>query len=207
VGKSDSIIFPWYAERMQHLRGKRIAFLGQTGHNFLSLALAPSSASFYDASLQNWDINQEGEWSLADVDAIVCTRCAYFSEKPEQFIARCLDAVPNGGSVIIDWGLGDHWRHSTFMVGWERGEERVSAKYATNHYLRSTFWRDEFLTHPEVKKFSAWIREKGYKEPLSKIISEEVPRIASHPTPFSYDAVTLWRNDPQLYILTEFRRD
>ena len=207
MGKSDPLILPWYAKRMAGITGQRVAFLGQPGHNALSSALLPRSATFHDIALKNWDINQEEPWDLPEVDAIVCTRSAYFSENPELFIRRCISAVRPGGSVLIDWGLGDHWRHRKFMVGWVSGEERVSVTYDKVHYLRSAYWTSEFEAHPEVQKFSLWISEKGYDKSLTDIIKEEVPCVTCHPSLVAYDAITLWQDSPQLYVLTEFRHD
>ena len=207
MGKSDPVIFPWYASRMTSLAGKRIAFLSQTEHNFLSRSLSPAESYFYDISLGNWDMNQHQAWSIPEVDAIVCTRAACFSENPKDFIERCLSSVVPGGTVFIDWGLGDHWRHRKFMVGWVSGEERVSVTYDKVHYLRSAYWTSEFEAHPEVQKFSLWISEKGYDKSLTDIIKEEVPCVTCHPSLVAYDAITLWQDSPQLYVLTEFRHD
>ncbi len=192
---------------MKKISGKRVAFLGQTGDNALSRAISPSSSSFHDIALKNWDINQREPWNIPESDAIVCTRSAYFSENPELFISRCLSAVQPGGSVFIDWGLGDHWRSSTYMVGWQKDGSRVSVIYDREHFLMSTFWMPEFERHPEVKKFTEWIASKGYSENITKIVHKEVPAVASNPLPKSYDAISLWKDAPQLYILTEFVRD
>ena len=207
VGKSDPLILPWYANRMVGIKGQRVAFLGQTGHNALSSALLPRIATFHDIALKNWDINQEEPWEVPEVDAIVCTRSAYFSENPEMFIRKCISAVRPGGSVFIDWGLGDHWRSRTYMVGWQKEGERVSVVYDRERFLMSTFWMREFESHPEVRKFSDWISQKGYGSDITKIVNDEVPRVASGPHPKRYDMIALWHDSPQLYILTEFTRD
>jgi len=192
---------------MTSLVGKKIAFLSQTGHNALSKSLTPAASYFYDISLGNWDMNQQHAWNIPEVDAIVCTRAACFSENPKDFIERCLASVSPGGTVFIDWGLGDQWRHRKFMVGWESGEERVSVTYEKVHYLRSVYWLPEFETHPEAQRFSSWISKKGYDKPLSDIIKEEVPCVTCYPPLVSYDAIALWQDSPQLYVLTEFRHD
>ena len=206
MGKSDAIIFPWYAERMRHIVGMRIAFLGQTGPNLLTRFLQPAEAHFYDFALGNWDINQESVWDIADVDAIVCTRSAYFSNSPDQFIERCLTSVPRGSSVLIDWGLGDHWRHPQYMVGWKKGDEQVFAQYDSPHPLMSTFWISEFAEHPTAVRFSQMITRFGYDDDLEKIVRDEVPSVATTPLPSSWDMIALWEESPQLYILTEFQK-
>ncbi len=204
MGKSDSVIFPWYASRMQHLVGKRIAFLAQTGHNALSVSLRPSESHFFDLTLGNWDMNQEQKWQIPEVDAIVMTRGAYFSDDPEMLIRRCLEAVSPGGRVVIDWGLGDHWRSSVFLVGWEGKGVKVSAPYDPPRYLRSVFWQAEFERHPQAAQFNEWISPMGYHGSLTGAVMREVPRIASSPQPVMWDAVALWPDSPQLYVLTEF---
>lgn len=206
MGKSDGVILPWYAERMRHIAGMRIAFLGQTGPNLLTHFLQPSEAHYYDFALGNWDINQETDWSIADVDAIVCTRSAYFSNRPEHFIERCLSSVPRGAPVLIDWGLGDHWRHPRYMVGWKNGDEQVFAQYDRPHPLVSTFWMPEFADHPAASQFSRMISRFGYGDELEKIVFDEVPAVATCPRPSSWDMTALWEESPQLYILTEFQK-
>ena len=207
MGKSDPIVLPWYEARMKSAAGKRVAFLAQPGHNQLSRSLMPTESHFLDLSLKNWDINQTRPWDIPEVDAIVCTRGAYFSERPSEFLERCLETVVPGGHVFVDWGLGDHWRFSRFRVGWRDETEHEHAVVGGfKSYLYSAVWNDILEDHPQVLRFKEWISPHGYMGPLGPYVTNEVPSVLQVSCDTLVDCLAIWPERPQLYILTAFQR-
>ncbi len=207
MGRSDGIVFPWYAERMRSVAGQRILFLAQPGHNSLSHSLGPSASHFFDLSLGNWDINQEADWPSPEVDAVICTRGAYFSERPLDFVERCLRSVRPGGIVFIDWGLGDHWRFKKFRVGWRDQEEHEYSTVGDRRcHLQSAAWNSCLEDHPQVAAFREWIKPFGYEGKLGPHVLKEVPSVLGIPSSSVVDCLAIWPEMPQLYILTAFQR-
>ena len=116
MGKSDPYIFAEYAKILPKFKYESIAFLGQTSDNEFTKLIDSNIRHFYDLSLGNWDINSD--WNLErNYDLIVCTRCAYFSKDPQNFIEKCKRHLTASGHALIDWGLGDHWRFDDYKVG------------------------------------------------------------------------------------------
>ena len=141
MGKSDAIIFPEYVQALSQIDRKinSVAFLGFSAENSFTRRILCENRSFYDLSLGNWNINSD--WSLdKKYDLIVCTRCAYFSNNPDQFIEKCKAYLNEAGFALIDWGLGDHWRFENFKVGWVKDGEQEYA-YNENNFLHSCYWR------------------------------------------------------------------
>ena len=204
MGKSDPILFRWYISHIKTAQ-KSIAFLGFNGENNFSRIVNGIDRDFYDLSLGNWNINDE-EWNIAKkYDAVICTRCAYFAKDPEKFIANCHKILNDNGHLLVDWGLGDHWRFEEYKVCWVKNEEHEYC-YGEDNFLWSTVWHESFLNHSECQKFSEWIKKKKYDD-LEKAINDEVPSILS-PEKLSglfksvmVDMVSLWEESPQLYIL------
>lgn len=203
MGKSDALIFPVYSEMLSDIAPASVAFLGFSGENSFTRTISSTGfRHFYDLSLGNWEINSD--WKLASTyDLIVSTRCPYFSSDPKTFIKKCLLHTNAGGSVLIDWGLGDHWRFEKYKVGWVRENEHEYA-YGDDNKLYSCLWRDEFLENEDVKTFQALIRGRfGYSVDanLADIIKAEVPSVID----YEFDRVRfkcLWPESPQLYIVT-----
>ena len=204
MGKSDPILFRWYISHVKSDQ-KSIAFLGFNGENNFSRIVNGIDRDFYDLSLGNWNINDE-VWNIdKKYDAVICTRCAYFAKDPEKFIANCHKILNDNGHLLVDWGLGDHWRFEEYKVGWVKNEEHEYC-YGEDNFLWSTVWHESFLSHAECQKFSEWIKKKKYDD-LEKAINDEVPSILS-PEKISglfksvmIDMVSLWEESPQLYIL------
>jgi len=216
MGKSDNIIFGIYMAKINEWLGtfefQNIAFLGQAGENPLSEVISSTGKrDFFDLSLNNWNINDK-DWEIENnsYDLIVCTRCAYFAKNPLDFITKCHGLLKPGGSMLVDWGLGDHWRFENYKVGWVKDGEHEYA-YEEDNFLWSTAWHSVFNDTPEVKNFERLIKEKGYDNIL-KAISEEVPAILDltqlHPLfeAMSADTLSLWEDMPQLYILLALHR-
>jgi len=206
VGKSDSFVFPWYRRNVKVPAGSRVLFLGQTHHNAFTAALEAES-EFRDIELGNWDINGDLQ-SDSKYDAVVCTRCAYFSESPQRFVDQCMRVLRDGGSLYADWGLGDHWRFPRFRVGWMSNGEREYAQYGgERQYLHSAAWKDSLENHPAVLDFKQNIRRHGYEERLLRpVIQEEVDSVLEIPPNAEVSCLSLWPDSPQLYVLLRITR-
>lgn len=209
MGRSDSFIFQAYRT---FLDGKlpdplrSIAFLGFTGENDFTRTLPAPVRDFYDIQLGNWDINTSWEFPRK-YDLIVSTRCPYFCKTPVDMLHRCLDHLAPGGRVFLDWGLGDHWRFERFRVGWVSHGEHESVPYAgRQNHLWSCFWNDDVERLPASQQFLKAVR-RWYPtaDDLKGIVMAEVPSILLDDSRLlSLDAVFLWPEAPQLYILTLF---
>lgn len=201
MGKSDSIVFAEYRELLRGISADSVAFLGFQGENEFTRSIDARVRSFYDLALGNWDINSQ--WSLVDsFDLVVSTRCPYFASDPADFVNRCVAHTRPGGHVLLDWGLGDHWRFPNFKVGWVKDGEHEWA-YNENNKLYSCFWRDEFSDEPEVKAFWDAVRllHKYECSSVTDVIRQEVPAIVV----YAYEKIRfkfLWPDSPQLYIMT-----
>jgi len=195
MGRSDPFVKKFYDDSSVTTNGKT-ALLGFTNNNWYQ-------GDCYDLSLRNWDINSD--WKLKQkYDTIICTRVAYFSKDPEDFIKRCYDNLESGGTLWVDWGLGDHWRFENYKIGWVKDGEHEWA-YNKENKLYSTIWSYKFLKHHKTKQFMSWIESKGYNY-LMKAIQDEVPNILQLETfekyfDTKYEIESLWPDSPQLYIL------
>lgn len=210
MGKSDTFIFPEYISTLSDLTYSSIAFLGFASENQLTRSLRGSIRHFYDRELGNWEINSS--WELIQkYDLIVCTRCAYFSKYPYDFIERCKSHLTDEGSALIDWGLGDHWRFNNYKVGWVRNGEHEFA-YHPQNYLYSSFWNESLKNDDQVQRFWQAIKRKpefGYneKDSIEEVILSEVPSIVNYSTK-KISTKCLWEEEnPQLYIITLIKND
>lgn len=217
MGKSDPYVFEAYSHHLDafSVGYPNIAFLGFQGENEFSKRIpgGKDARDFYDRALGNWDINDE--WKLdRTYDAIVCTRCAYFSRDPKDFLGRCRDHLKPNGLLFVDWGLGDHWRFDRYKVGWVRGEEHEHA-YGEDNELHSCYWHPRFesvnFVIPEVVSF--WRDAKrvgGYDERfLIDVVKKEVPAVVNAYQGFDIleeSFLSLWPNSPQLYIMHLLRK-
>lgn len=206
MGKSDPIIFKEYA---RFLDGEisscnSVAFLGFNQENSFTLGIEAPTRHFYDLQLNNWNINDD--WSLKQTyDLIVCTRCAYFSKNPSQFIEKCKRHLNVGGSAMIDWGLGDHWRFSKYKIGWLRDGEQEYA-YRPENFLYSCYWNGNLRKDAGVKSFWNQIlanKDFGYtlNDDLDEVVKREVPRLIDYEAK-KIKTIFLWPESPQLYIIT-----
>lgn len=204
MGKSDQFIFPEYLKILNNINAKSIAFLGFSKENDFTISLKAPIKNFYDLTLGNWDINSD--WKLdRKYDLIISTRCPYFSKDPSTFVRKCLDSTTDGGHVLLDWGLGDHWRSKNYKVGWVRNGEHEFAYYPDN-FLYSCYWNDELVNDSEIKKFWDAVKKNPqfcYHEvdDLSKIVKKEVPCIVDYNAK-KIKTIFLWQDNPQLYIIT-----
>jgi SAM-dependent methyltransferase len=204
MGKSDPYVYSFYLKLLSHVKREvnSIGFFGQPRDNNLSYSLNATEKKFFDLALDNWDINELPYEVSEKFDLIVCTRCAYFSKNPQKTVEALMSFLNEGGYLLIDWGLGDHWRFEKYKVGWKNSEEQEWA-YAENNYLWSAAWHDSFEDHPEVEKFKKRIEKFGYSGSLSSIIQKEVDFVLD-PTVIKCnkmlcDHLSLWEDKPQLY--------
>ena len=136
MGKSDPYLNNFYKQ----IKPKgETALLGFQNNELFN-------GELYDLSLKNWNINSK--WKLPKLyDTIICTRCAYFSRDPEDFIKRCYDHLKPNGLLYVDWGLGDHWRFKSYKIGWVKDNEHEYA-YEDNNFLfdlKFFFYQSIFL--------------------------------------------------------------
>ena len=207
MGKSDPYLKNFYLGLLNENKFSSAGFFGQSQDNFLTKSILCDSKEYFDLSLDNWNINDEQYDINKMFDLIVCTRCCYFSKDPEMVLNNFKNILNPGGKILVDWGLGDHWRYDNYKVGWVRNGEHESF-YEPENYLWSTVWHNSFESHPEVLKFKNLIKKFGYKNNLSEIIKEEVPAIldleeySKKNNNFSIKCsiMTLWPDSPQLYF-------
>jgi len=202
MGRSDALLQPIYKKLASQIGYKqKIAVLGSPGPYFVS-NLFHENCDFFDMQLRNWDINSD--WSFSQkYDLIISTRCPYFAKDPCKFITKCYSSLSLGGSILLDWGYGDHWRFPNYKIGWLKNGEQECC-YGENNYLWSGIWDDSFLNHSMFRVFSEWVLKFGYTD-VKKAIFEETPTVM----PLSFveqyfdittDLLSLWKNKPQLYI-------
>ena len=194
MGKTDSLIFPWYKSLIRP-EGD-VALLGFQNTNHFN-------GDLYDDALGNWNINSD--WELEKkYDTIVCLRCAYFAKNPEDFILRCYDSLNPNGELFVDWGLGDHWRFPMYKVGWVREGEHEYA-YQDDNFLWSSIWDDSFLEDENFKTFENRVIKFGY-ENVKNAIFTEVPEVLDVSFIDEYfdssiNIFTAWEDFPQIYFL------
>ena len=206
MGKSDPYVYSTYLDTLDDQKEyESIGFYGFSKSNQLTDWFVSDDKNFYDLSLGNWNINEYPYDNSKKFDLIVCTRCAYFSKSPEKMINSFYGLLKENGKILIDWGLGDHWRYENYKIGWIKDSEHESF-YGKDNYLWSCLWDDMLIQHPHFKKFEKWVEKFGYPDTKSAIYSE-VPKLLSLDlvsTFFSHvrvNLLTLWEDSPQLYII------
>ena len=201
MGKSDPFLFSKYYDMTSDLQPKSVALLGFSSENVYTKKL-PGTHHLYDRALENWDINSD--WKLQQkYDLIISTRCPYFAKDPHAFFNLCIKHMNPGGAVMLDWGLGDHWRFENYKVGWVRDGEHEFA-YADDNKLYSCLWRESFEADNTVKRYRALVAGRfGYPIDmnLTQVVNDEVPSLVD----YDYNKIQfecLWPDAPQLYIMT-----
>lgn len=199
MGKSDDLVKSFYNSFNVQSNGKT-ALLGFSNNNWYS-------GDLYDLKLNNWDINSD--WKLPQkYDTIICTRCAYFAKDPHVFLDKCLAHLEETGTIFVDWGLGDHFRVSPYMVGFVKDNVHASC-YSPTNYLWSTVWEKNLENHPQVQVFKKWIEPFGYHGSLYDHVKKEVPSILDlnslENVEIDIDALCIWEQSPQLYILLSIK--
>tara|TARA_Y100000034_G_scaffold102261_1_gene127036 strand:- start:455 stop:1114 length:660 start_codon:yes stop_codon:yes gene_type:complete len=207
MGRSDPHVFNSYLSILPYKEYRRVAFLGFPGENVFTKSIPGDDRDFYDLQLGNWDINDD-VWDVKDdYDLVICTRCAYFAKDPGGFLKKCLGMISPGGFVLVDWGVGDHWRFEKYKIGWVKDNEHEFA-YEDENYLWSAIWHDEFMSRPAFINFQEWVKKFGYSD-VKKAIFEEVPSVLDLGTQndiltdiaISCQLLSLWEESPQLYMM------
>lgn len=206
MGKTDPFIFGVYKQIIDNVSPnfKNVCLLGFSKHNAFTSQIKSENFDFFDLSLENWDINNQ-EWLISEkYDLIVCTRCAYFCKDVDSFFSNCYNILKEDGVLLVDWGLGDHWRYQNYKIGWVKNGEHESF-YKDDNYLWSTIWHDEFESHPNYKKFEDWVEKFGYKN-VKESIFRETPVVYQIENQFSKFKTsifiqTFWEDSPQIYFI------
>ena len=202
MGKSDPYVFGFYKSMLPDRFYESVALLGNQKDNSFTASIKCQEKDFYDLGLDNWNINDEN-WKInKKYDLVVSTRCPYFSKDPKAFIEKCLSMLKPGGTALLDWGLGDHWRFDNYKIGWVKDGEHEYA-YEEDNFLWSTIWHDSFTQHPEYQDFQNNIKKLGY-ENVETAMREEVPAILDLKDLANINLraniLSLWPESPQLYI-------
>jgi len=208
VGKSDPYVFSWYKKKLPKIDAKNIAILGSTTESFVRDVYHDAKIDLFDIQFKNWNINDES-WNINKnvYDVVVCTRCAYFSKEPKEFIRKCKELLKDHGVLFLDWGLGDHWRFEKFKVGWIIDSEHEYAQYGDiKSFVFSSVWNDDWEDDVEVLLFKENIKKFGYDENISKILEKEVPSLYNINEKCEVSFMTLWPEKPQLYYITKFMK-
>ena len=204
MGRSDPYVFNFYRSILPDKVFDKVALLGNQQDSEFTSSISCKEKDFYDLQLNNWNINNDN-WKIdKKYDLVISTRCPYFSKDPKKFIDNCLEILNPGGTLCLDWGMGDHWRFENFKIGWVKDGEHEFA-YKDDNFLWSTIWHNSFLEHPEFIKFQNNVEKLGYnKHDIKNDIMKEVPSILDleeiknlnpHVHLFS-----LWEDKPQIYI-------
>ena len=128
MGKSDPYIFSFYADILNesnflNTENISIGFFGYEKETSFTKCFKSKNKFFFDLKLNNWNINEFPYTVNNSLDVIVCTRVAYFSNQPKKMISCFLEHLKSGGIILIDWGLGDHWRFKEYKIGWLKNKE------------------------------------------------------------------------------------
>jgi len=207
MGKSNPIVFNFYLKNLNTFYYKDVALFGQDKDNEFTKLIKSENKDFFDLSLGNWNINNYPYKHDKKYDLVLCTRCAYFSKNPEKTLNEFYNSLNPGGTIFIDWGLGDHWRFNNYKIGWLKNSEHEYA-YCKDNFLWSTVWHDSLLGNSEYKLFEKWTKSFNYLN-VKQAIFDEVPSVLDI-TKFDnveIDVKALWPNSPQLYILCKFKKD
>ena len=202
MGKSDFYLSDFYTHLIEGDKFESVGFFGQSGENFISSKIIANKKYFYDLSLGNWNINTLPYSVENKFDLIVCTRCAYFCKHPDMLIDNFTSLLKPGGKILIDWGLGDHWRFKNYKVGWIKNNEQEYA-YADDNFLWSCVWHESFNDDRHVRAFKQNIQKFDYRDELGNIIKSEVTFVLD---PYQIKCkkltithLSLWPDAPQLY--------
>lgn len=205
MGKTDPYIQKAYSDILKNKSFNKIAFFGFSQPDNFTNLFSANIKDFYDIKNKNWNINVFPYEVKNKYDLIVCTRVAYFCKKPAMLIESFDKILENNGKILIDWGLGDHWRFKEFKIGWLKNNEHENA-YQSDNFLWSTIWHDLFLENSAFQLFSERVKSKGYVD-VKKAIFEEVPvvldlnSIKNKYKKIDISLQTYWPDAPQLYII------
>ena len=204
MGKSDPYVFNFYNKCIPQNSLGDVAFLGYPNHNSFSKNLNFKSCDFYDIKLKNWNINSYPYRFKKKYDMFIVTRVAYFCKNPEKMLSNIKKHLNKGGMILIDWGVGDHWRFKEFSVGWKSNALHEWA-YKEDNFLHSAYLSNEMVDSKEFQMFQDHCKKFNYTS-IKKAIFEECPSIVTRESflknKFSIlkeEYLFLWPVSPQLY--------
>ena len=200
MGKTDAHLFPHY-KRLFQKKGDVVAIAGGTVRPPW-LEDCPAY-ELYDREIDGWSISNPV--LNTEYDNIICTRVAYFSDRPLHTIKTLAEHLKPGGQLLIDWGVGDHWRFRPYSVGWVRGQVHEWA-YQEGNLL----WSAYYDTDMEYQhQFKANIKQHGYEGQLIEHLRAECPELVLKSEiealdifePFEATHIDFWQDYPQLYSI------
>lgn len=207
MGRSDQIVFEFYTRVMGINLNKHfdsVGCFGQPKENTFTKMIRSRKKCFFDLSLNNWNINLFPYVSKEKFDLLICTRTAYFSKNPLEMIKEFKKLLRPGGKILIDWGLGDHWRFERFKIGWLKDQEHEFA-YSEKNYLWSCYLSEKMIKSLDFSKFEKNCKKFGYDSILNAI-KEEVPFVLHEKelkelgiNIIVEKSMFLWPEAPQLY--------
>jgi hypothetical protein len=214
MGQTDVMLNPIYAEKTKDFNGlvlcigfrKRPAWLPRS-------CVADCRDLYHEDEDKQLDINEAIEnWTIDNYDiydGIVCTRVAYFSKSPIELVERLSIVGKKNCKILIDWGIGDHWRFEPLNVGWYHPDGVQEFAYASGNFLWSTVWNNDWASDSEVWDFFLAMErhDKKYDMTLGNTtnqILEEFPVVVNtrafekHMTG-EWTHHMFWPEAPQLY--------
>ena len=213
MGKSDPYVFRYYLETLyKTINQNKIkniencAFFGFSKSNTLTNAINFKNKKYFDLELCNWNINDYPYQVNEKFDLIICTRVAYFCKQPKKLLSEFYKILNDEGIILIDWGMGDHWRFKEFKIGWVKNNEHEYA-YHDDNFLWSGFYDKKIMKNcPHYIKFLECCKsKKGYKDPQVSIIKEfpKLIELEDFETCgyqiLNIENLFLWPDNPQLY--------
>ena len=206
MGKSDPTVFSFYADVLdQKNQYESIGFFGFSNSNVFTDWFNSKSKNYYDRTLKNWDINTFPYEVKEKFDLIVCTRVAYFSRNPKEMLSNFKRCLTSGGKILVDWGLGDHWRFQDFAIGWNHHGYQEFA-YDEKNYLWSCYLSENLKENRYYCLFGDFCKGFGY-ESVETAIRDEVETIITdeeiRELGYAIDeerCLALWPAAPQLYV-------
>lgn len=203
MGRSDVYLIPAYQNVVNKRDWGSIGFFGFEKPNSLTSFFNSENKDFYDLALDNWDINSFPYKNKSTYDLIVCTRVAYFSKEPLRMINNFKKMLNPGGKILIDWGIGDHWRFDNYKIGWVKDGEHEWC-YKKDNFLWSAIWHDSMLEDLHFQEFASNVKKLGYNDVRNSIF-KEVPVVVNIEDilrlgfDVKYKLFNLWKDKPQLY--------
>ena len=213
-GRSKDYLMPIYTKLITNLVSNssvhKVACLGAPGPYFVSdLAkkICGINCDFYDLGLGNWNINSA--WHLPNkYDFIFCTRCAFFSRNPLDFIKKCHQNLNHKGLLLVDWNFGH--KFDGYRIGCVKDGLHEHDEHAPDNFIWSGVWNDNFKDHPQFKLFEKRTKKYGYTD-VPKAIKKETPSLLNTDDISRYfevetELLSLWEDDPLLYIFISAKK-
>ena len=205
MGRSDPHVFNFYVNVLNKKNVyDSIGFFGFSKPNQFSDWFVAKNKCYYDIELDNWNINHFPYDVREKFDLIVCTRVAYFSKDPKMMLTQFKNFLKPDGKILVDWGLGDHWRFQDFAIGWKHHGYQEFA-YREKNYLWSSYHSKNLKSKKNYALFEHFCKRFGY-DYVESAIDKEVDVIITDKDvrDIGYNieeeqCLFLWPESPQLY--------